>query len=130
SISSMKTMQGACFFACSNMSRTRLAPTPTNISTKTEPEIVKNVTFASPAHERASKALLVPTRPTSHTPFGTRPPTRRNFFQPLVHLLIELGVADRGGVLVCSRALEHVEQGNQQQRDDDPEGKISKIVHD
>ena len=38
----MKTMQGACFFACSNMSRTRLAPTPTNISTKSEPEIVKN----------------------------------------------------------------------------------------
>jgi hypothetical protein len=33
-------MQGACFFAWSNMSRTRDAPTPTNISTKSEPEIV------------------------------------------------------------------------------------------
>ena len=37
SISSMNTMQGACFLACSNMSRTREAPTPTNISTKSEP---------------------------------------------------------------------------------------------
>ena len=34
----MKTMHGAFFLACSNMSRTRLAPTPTNISTKSEPE--------------------------------------------------------------------------------------------
>jgi hypothetical protein len=45
----MKMMQGACFFACSNMSRTREAPTPTNISTKSEPEMVKNGTLASPA---------------------------------------------------------------------------------
>ncbi len=34
SISSMKMMHGACFLAWSNMSRTREAPTPTNISTK------------------------------------------------------------------------------------------------
>src|SRR5450755_4118697 len=40
----MKMMQGAFFLACSNMSRTRLAPTPTNISTKSEPEMVKNAT--------------------------------------------------------------------------------------
>ena len=40
----MKTMHGAFFLACSNMSRTRLAPTPTNISTKSEPEMVKNGT--------------------------------------------------------------------------------------
>ena len=45
SISSMNTMQGAFFLACSNMSRTRDAPTPTNISTKSEPEMVKNGTF-------------------------------------------------------------------------------------
>ncbi len=37
----MKMMQGAFFLACSNISRTRLAPTPTNISTKSEPEIVE-----------------------------------------------------------------------------------------
>ena len=33
----MKTMQGALAWACWNMSRTRAAPTPTNISTKSEP---------------------------------------------------------------------------------------------
>ena len=33
----MKMMQGALFLPCSNRSRTRLAPTPTNISTKSEP---------------------------------------------------------------------------------------------
>src|SRR5689334_9754809 len=45
----MKTMHGAACLACSNRSRTRLAPTPTNISTKSEPEIEKNGTPASPA---------------------------------------------------------------------------------
>ena len=44
SISSMKMMQGLAAFACSNRSRTREAPTPTNISTKSEPEIEKNGT--------------------------------------------------------------------------------------
>ena len=53
----MKMMQGAFFLACSNMSRTRLAPTPTNISTKSEPEMVKNGTAASPATERARRVL-------------------------------------------------------------------------
>src|SRR5438876_689363 len=42
SISSMKMMQGACAFPCSNRSRTREAPTPTNISTKSDPDIEKN----------------------------------------------------------------------------------------
>jgi len=41
SISSMKIMHGAFFLPCSNKSRTREAPTPTNISTKSEPEIEK-----------------------------------------------------------------------------------------
>ena len=53
-------IQGADFFACSNISRTRDAPTPTNISTKSEPEIVKNGTFASPAIAFASNVLPVP----------------------------------------------------------------------
>ena len=44
------------------MSRTREAPTPTNISTKSEPEIEKNGTFASPAIARASSVLPVPGR--------------------------------------------------------------------
>ena len=44
SISSMKMMEGAAFLACAKRSRTRDAPTPTNISTKSEPEMVKNGT--------------------------------------------------------------------------------------
>ena len=75
SISSMNTMHGAFFFACSNMSRTRAAPTPTNISTKSEPEIEKNGTFASPAIALASSVLPVPGEPTISTPRGMRPPS-------------------------------------------------------
>ena len=75
----MKMMQGAFFLPCSNRSRTRLAPTPTNISTKSEPEIEKNGTFASPATARASKVLPVPGGPTISTPLGIRPPSRWNF---------------------------------------------------
>ena len=76
SISSMKMIQGAFFFPCSNISRTRLAPTPTNISTKSDPEIVKNGTLASPAIAFASNVLPVPGGPTSNTPFGILPPRR------------------------------------------------------
>ncbi len=75
----MNTMQGAFFLACSNMSRTRLAPTPTNISTKSEPEMVKNGTLASPAMARASSVLPVPGGPTSKQPLGILPPRRWNF---------------------------------------------------
>src|SRR5205807_4869238 len=55
SISSMNTMQGAFFLPCSNRSRTRDAPTPTNISTKSDPLIEKNGTFASPATAREER---------------------------------------------------------------------------
>ena len=51
SISSMNTMQGACFLPRSNRSRTRDATTPTNISTKSEPLIEETGT---------SRPLLVP----------------------------------------------------------------------
>ena len=48
--------------ACSNRSRTRGAPTPTNISTKSEPEIEKNGT--PPRRDRASEeGLPVPGGP-------------------------------------------------------------------
>ena len=57
------------------MSRTRDAPTPTNISTKSEPEMVKNGTFASPATAFASNVLPVPGGPTISTPFGILPPS-------------------------------------------------------
>ena len=56
-------MQGAASFASLNRSRTRLAPTPTNISTKSEPEIEKKATPASPATARASSVLPVPGGP-------------------------------------------------------------------
>ena len=78
SISSMKMMAGADFFACSKRSRTRLAPTPTYISTKSEPEIERNCTPASPATARASSVLPVPGGPTSSTPLGMRAPRSMN----------------------------------------------------
>ena len=71
-------MQGAFFLACSNMSLTRDAPTPTNISTKSEPEIKKNGTSASPATALASRVLPVPGGPTIKTPLGIFPPTLVN----------------------------------------------------
>ena len=74
SISSMKMMHGAFVLAFSKRSRTRLAPTPTNISTKSEPDIEKNGTPASPATALASSVLPVPGGPTSRAPLGIFPP--------------------------------------------------------
>ena len=74
SISSINTIHGAFFFASSKRSRTRDAPTPTNISTKSDPEILKNGTAASPATAFASNVLPVPGGPTRSTPFGIRAP--------------------------------------------------------
>ena len=74
SISSIKIIQGAFFFPCSNISLTREAPTPTNISTKSEPEIVKKGTFASPATALAINVLPVPGGPISNAPLGIFPP--------------------------------------------------------
>ena len=71
-------IQGALFFACSNISRTREAPTPTNISTKSEPEIEKNGTLASPAIARASNVLPVPGGPTIKIPRGIVAPSLVN----------------------------------------------------
>ena len=70
SISSMKIMHGEFLFAFLNRSLTREAPTPTNISTNSEPDIVKNGTSASPATALASRVLPVPGGPISNTPFG------------------------------------------------------------
>jgi len=55
-------------------SRTRAAPTPTNISTKSEPLMPKKGTPASPATALASRVLPVPGGPTKSTPLGIRPP--------------------------------------------------------
>ena len=75
----MKMMQGARSLACSKRSRTRLAPTPTNISTNSEPLIEKNGTPDSPATARASSVLPVPGAPTRSTPLGTCAPIARYF---------------------------------------------------
>ncbi|HBP37328.1 MAG TPA: hypothetical protein DD640_01025 [Clostridiales bacterium] len=75
----MKIMQGAFFLAWSNRSRTRDAPTPTNISTKSEPLIEKNGTPASPATALANKVLPVPGAPTSKMPRGILAPSSAYF---------------------------------------------------
>ena len=72
-------MHGEWRLAWSNRSRTRLAPTPTNISTNSEPEIEKNGTPASPATARASIVFPVPGGPTRRTPRGMRAPRVENF---------------------------------------------------
>src|SRR5664280_2816256 len=76
SISSTKTITGARLRASSNRSRTRAAPTPTNIPTKLDPVTEKNGTFASPATARASRVLPVPGGPTIRTPRGGIAPAR------------------------------------------------------
>ena len=78
SISSIKTIAGAFLIACENKSLTRLAPTPTYISTKSEPEIERKGAFASPATAFASNVLPVPGGPTSKTPLGIRAPSSVN----------------------------------------------------
>ncbi len=78
SISSIKIRQGALLRPCSNISLTRAAPTPTNISTKSDPLILKKGTSASPATALASKVLPVPGGPTMSTPLGILPPILRN----------------------------------------------------
>jgi hypothetical protein len=62
------------------MSLTLLAPTPTNISTKSEPEMEKKGTFASPAIALAKRVLPVPGGPTNNAPVGILPPSLENFF--------------------------------------------------
>mmetsp|Transcript_38130 Transcript_38130/g.118557 ORF Transcript_38130/g.118557 Transcript_38130/m.118557 type:complete len:336 (-) Transcript_38130:762-1769(-) len=76
SISSMKTMQGACLRASWKRSRIRLAPTPTNISSNSEPEACRKGTPASPAIARARSVLPVPGAPDIMTPFGNFAPKR------------------------------------------------------
>ena len=62
SISSMKMMQGEFCLACSKRSRTRQAPTPTNISTKSEPEIEKNGTPGLTGDRAGEQRLAGPGR--------------------------------------------------------------------
>mmetsp|Transcript_19896 Transcript_19896/g.36936 ORF Transcript_19896/g.36936 Transcript_19896/m.36936 type:complete len:231 (-) Transcript_19896:790-1482(-) len=75
SISSIKTIQGAFFLAWPNKSRTLDGPTPTNISIKSEPEMEKNGTLASPAVAFAKRVLPVPGGPQSSAPLGIFAPS-------------------------------------------------------
>mmetsp|Transcript_30476 Transcript_30476/g.81988 ORF Transcript_30476/g.81988 Transcript_30476/m.81988 type:complete len:330 (-) Transcript_30476:948-1937(-) len=78
SISSMKIMHGAMARAWAKRSRTREGPTPTNISMKSEPEMDRNGTEASPAVALASMVLPVPGGPTRSAPLGTLAPSLAN----------------------------------------------------
>jgi len=74
SISSIKIIEGAAYLAFLKRSLTLDAPTPTNISTNSEPDIVKNGTLASPATAFANNVLPVPGGPTSSAPLGILAP--------------------------------------------------------
>ena len=77
--SSIKIIEGAAFFAVANKSRTRAEPTPTNISTNSEPEIEKNGTLASPATARAKSVFPTPAAPSKSTPLGILAPIAKYF---------------------------------------------------
>lgn len=68
-------IEGAFYRAFLNKSRTLEAPTPTNISTKSEPEIVRKGTLASPATALASNVFPQPGGPTKRAPLGTLAPS-------------------------------------------------------
>ena len=73
-------MHGECFLAWSNISLTLDAPTPTNISTKSEPEREEKGTLASPATAFAKRVFPVPGEPMSKAPLGILPPSAVYFF--------------------------------------------------
>ena len=83
SISSINMIHGAARLACSKRSRTLEAPTPTNISTNSEPLIEKKGTPASPATALARRVLPVPGGPIKRTPLGIRAPNAWNFSRVL-----------------------------------------------
>jgi hypothetical protein len=70
----MNMMEGAFSLAVLKRSRTRDAPTPTNISTNSDPDVDKNGTPASPATAFASKVFPVPGGPVNRAPLGTLAP--------------------------------------------------------
>mmetsp|Transcript_52268 Transcript_52268/g.124670 ORF Transcript_52268/g.124670 Transcript_52268/m.124670 type:complete len:233 (+) Transcript_52268:830-1528(+) len=76
SISSMNTMQGACFRASWKRSRILRAPTPTNISSNSDPDACRKGTPASPAMALARSVLPVPGDPDIITPLGSFAPSR------------------------------------------------------
>jgi len=77
--SSIKIKAGAFFLAVWKRSLVRAEPTPTNISTNSEPETLKKGTLASVAMALAINVLPVPGCPTKRTPFGILAPKLMNF---------------------------------------------------
>ena len=71
----MKMIDGDFSRAVANKSRTREAPTPTKISTKSEPDVGIKGTPASPEQAFASMVLPVPGGPESSTPLGILAPS-------------------------------------------------------
>ena len=67
-------IDGAFYFASENKSRTLEAPTPTKISTKSDPDVAIKGTPAYPAQALASIVFPVPGGPDSNTPFGILAP--------------------------------------------------------
>lgn len=74
SISSINIIDGDLALAYLNKSLTLEAPTPTNISTKSDPDIKKKGTPASPAQALANKVLPVPGGPANNAPLGNLAP--------------------------------------------------------
>ena len=99
----MKMMQDWWRRASLNRRRTRAAPTPAYISTKSEPLAKRNGTPASPAIERASSVLPVPGRPDQQHALRDAAAERREaarLAQEVDDLLdLVLGLVDAGDVL-------------------------------
>ena len=70
SSSSMKMMQGAFSWAVAKRSRTRAAPTPTNISTKSEPVRLRKRHPGLPGHGPGQQGLAGPRRAHQQHPLG------------------------------------------------------------
>lgn len=70
SISSMKTMEGACSSATRNNSRTSFGPSPKYFWISSEPTTRKKVAEVWLATALANRVLPVPGGPYRMTPFG------------------------------------------------------------
>jgi hypothetical protein len=70
----MNIIEGDFYLAALNRSRTLDAPSPTNISTKSDPDMKKKGTPASPAQALASMVLPVPGGPLRRAPLGILAP--------------------------------------------------------
>src|SRR2546425_1158149 len=97
-------MQGALRLAWSKRSRTRLAPTPTNISTNSEPEMEKNGTPASPAKAQEVEQQPDPVTELTWLLHGDG----REGIRRRIDAAILEHVEDRGGALLARVVLDGV----------------------